>query len=201
MSVNVCAPCQLCKEGQKKLSGELEGIGDYDYNNTNDTANFCPGLQGGDSDDGEGFSGGADDTQPSADSNLASSQDHDDVSTYGEDDLVPEPHRVNKIEINYAKTAKKMDMKRLKNIMWNLLTDSLEKTAKQEMENAETSEVSGEKVFSQTTKTLLQSLPPTMAQNLSVPLAFVALLHLANEKNLELVKVDDMSDIVIKQGQ
>ncbi|XP_023834358.1 condensin complex subunit 2 isoform X1 [Salvelinus sp. IW2-2015] len=172
----------LCKEGQKKLSGELEGIGDYDYNNTNDTANFCPGLQGGDSDDGEGFSGGADDTQPSADGNLASSQDHDDVSTYGEDDLVPEPHRVNKIKINYAKTAKKMDMKRLKNIMWNLLTDSLEKTAKQEMENAETSEVSGEKVFSQTTKTLLQSLPPTMAQNLSVPLAFVALLHLANEK-------------------
>jgi hypothetical protein len=37
---------------------------------------------------------------------------------------------VNKIEINYAKTAKKMDMKRLKNTMWNLLTDSLEKPAK-----------------------------------------------------------------------
>ncbi|XP_014017138.2 condensin complex subunit 2 isoform X2 [Salmo salar] len=190
----------LCKEGQKRLSGELESIGDDDYNNANDTANFCPGLQGGDSDDGEGFSGGADATQPSADSNLTSSQDHDDVSTYGEDNLVPEPHRVNKIEINYAKTAKKMDMKRLKNTMWNLLTDSLEKTAK-EVENAETLEVSGEKVFSQTTKTLLQSLPPTMAQNLSVPLAFVVLLHLANEKNLELVKVDDMSDIVIKQGQ
>uniref|UniRef100_A0A8C7F1Q5 Condensin complex subunit 2 n=1 Tax=Oncorhynchus kisutch TaxID=8019 RepID=A0A8C7F1Q5_ONCKI len=158
----------LCKEGQKRLSGELgEGIGDYDYNNANDTANFCPGLQGGESDDdGEGFSGGTDDAQPSVDGN-PTSQDHDDVSTYGEDDLVPEPYRVNKIEINYAKTAKKMDMKRLKNTMWNLLTDSLEKPAK----------------------------------NLSVPLAFVALLHLANEKNLELIKVDDMSDIIIKQGQ
>uniref|UniRef100_A0A6Q2XS92 Condensin complex subunit 2 n=1 Tax=Esox lucius TaxID=8010 RepID=A0A6Q2XS92_ESOLU len=169
----------LCKEGQKRLSGELgEGIGDYDYNNANDTANFCPGLQGGDSDDdgGEGFSGGADDSQPSVD-NPTSSQDHDNVSTYGEDDLVPEPHRVNKIEINYAKTAKKMDMKRLKNTMWSLLTDSIENPAK-----VKSSEVSGEKVFSQTTKTLLQSLPPTMAQNLSVPLAFVALLHLANEK-------------------
>uniref|UniRef100_A0A8C7NTM4 Condensin complex subunit 2 n=1 Tax=Oncorhynchus mykiss TaxID=8022 RepID=A0A8C7NTM4_ONCMY len=159
----------LCKEGQKRLSGELgEGIGDYDYNNANDTANFCPGLQGGESDDdGEGFSGGTDDAQPSVDGKPASSQDHDDVSTYGEDNLVPEPYRVNKIEINYAKTAKKMDMKRLKNTMWNLLTDSLEKPAK----------------------------------NLSVPLAFVALLHLANEKNLELIKVDDMSDIIIKQGQ
>ncbi|XP_017270088.1 condensin complex subunit 2-like isoform X2 [Kryptolebias marmoratus] len=106
----------LSQEGQKRLSGELgEGIGDYDYNNANDTVNFCPGLQ-------------------------------------------------------------------------------VEKTA-------ETPEVSGEKVFSQTTKTLLQRLPNTMAQNLSVPLAFVALLHLANEKNLELVKVDDMSDIIIRQGR
>lgn len=186
----------LNQQGQARLSGELgEGIGDYDYNNANDTANFCPGLQDGDSDD----DGGPEDSQPSMDSMPPSSQEQDDVSTYGEDNLVPEPQRVNKIEINYAKTAKKMDMKRLKNTMWNLLTDSPEKPAK-EVENTETSEVAGEKVFSQTTKTLLQRLPSTMAQNLSVPLAFVALLHLANEKNLELVKVDDMSDIIIKQG-
>ena len=35
--------------------------------------------------------------------------------------------KVNTIEINYAKTAKKMDMKRLKTTMWGLLTDCLEK--------------------------------------------------------------------------
>lgn len=41
-----CFLLQLCQEGQKRLSGELgEGIGDYDYNNANDTANFCPGVQ------------------------------------------------------------------------------------------------------------------------------------------------------------
>uniref|UniRef100_A0A3Q1BSF9 Condensin complex subunit 2 n=1 Tax=Amphiprion ocellaris TaxID=80972 RepID=A0A3Q1BSF9_AMPOC len=191
----------LSQEGQKRLSGELgEGIGDYDYNNANDTANFCPGLQGGDSDDDvEGFAG-SDDTQPSGDSIPLPSQDLESVSTYGEEDLVPEPHRVNKIEINYAKTAKKMDMKRLKNSMWTLLTENPEKPT-EVAETVEKPEVCGEKVFSQTTKTLLQRLPNTMAQNLSVPLAFVALLHLANEKNLELVKVDDMSDIIIKQGQ
>ncbi|KAM8866607.1 condensin complex subunit 2 isoform 2-T2 [Synchiropus picturatus] len=187
----------LCPEGQKRLSGELgEGIGDYDYNNPNDTANFCPGLQGGDSDeDVEGFTG-SDDTP--GDGIPLPSQDED-VSTYGEEDLVPEPHRVNKIEINYAKTAKKMDMKRLKNNMWTLLTESPGKPT-QEAETPESSEVAGEKVFSQTTNALLQRLPSTMAQNLSVPLAFIALLHLANEKNLELVKVDDMSDIIIRQG-
>ncbi|XP_026177339.1 condensin complex subunit 2 isoform X3 [Mastacembelus armatus] len=188
----------LIQEGQKRLSGELgEGIGDYDYNNANDTANFCPGLQGGDSeDDVEGFAG-SDDTQPSGDSIPTPSQDLLGISTYGEEDLVPEPHRVNKIEINYAKTAKNMDMKRLKNSMWTFLTESPEKSTEQEIE---TVEVCGEKVFSDTTKILLQRLPSTMAQNLSVPLAFVALLHLANEKNLELVKVDDMSDIIIRQG-
>ena len=34
---------------------------------------------------------------------------------------------MSKIEINYAKTAKKMDMKKLKNSMWSLLTGSPEK--------------------------------------------------------------------------
>uniref|UniRef100_A0A8C5HXL6 Condensin complex subunit 2 n=1 Tax=Gouania willdenowi TaxID=441366 RepID=A0A8C5HXL6_GOUWI len=194
-------PCSLLsQEGQKRLSGELgEGIGDYDYNNANDTANFCPGLQGGDSDDdAEGFTG-SDDSQPLVESIQPPSQDLENVSTYGEEDLVPEPHRVNKIEINYAKTAKKMDMKRLKNNMWTLLTESPEKPT-ETVEDSEKPGVCGEKVFSQTTKTLLNRLPSTMAQNLSVPLAFVALLHLANEKNLELVKVDDMSDIIIRQG-
>ena len=32
--------------------------------------------------------------------------------------------QVNKIEINYAKMAKKMDMKKLKNTMWSLLIGS-----------------------------------------------------------------------------
>ncbi|XP_029999691.1 condensin complex subunit 2 isoform X2 [Sphaeramia orbicularis] len=190
----------LYQEGQKRLSGELgEGIGDYDYNNANDTANFCPGLEGGDSDDDvEGFAG-SDDTQPSGDSLPPPSQEFEGVTTYGEDDLVPEPHRVNKIEINYAKTAKKMDMKRLKNNMWTLLTEGPEKPT-EEVDTVEKPGVRGEKAFSETTKSLLKRLPSTMAQNLSVPLAFVALLHLANEKNLELVKVDDMSDIIIRQG-
>lgn len=35
--------------------------------------------------------------------------------------------QVNKIEINYAKTAKKMDMKHLKMSMWGLLANTSEK--------------------------------------------------------------------------
>lgn len=48
--------------------------------------------QGGDSDDD--VEAGSDDTQPSGDGFPPPSQDSEGVSTYGEDDLVPEPHRV-----------------------------------------------------------------------------------------------------------
>lgn len=37
--------------------------------------------------------------------------------------------QVNKIAIQYAKTAKKMDMKRLKQNMWDLLIDIQKNTA------------------------------------------------------------------------
>uniref|UniRef100_A0AAY4B2L6 Condensin complex subunit 2 n=1 Tax=Denticeps clupeoides TaxID=299321 RepID=A0AAY4B2L6_9TELE len=190
----------LCEMGKKRLSGDLgEAIGEYDYNNANDTANFCPGIQAWDSDDDAGGSGAYDDSQPMTESFNRSSPDNDGVSTYGEDNLVPEPHKVNTIEINYAKTAKKMDMKRLKNTMWNLLTDTHDKAPEVNEEKQE--EVPGEKFFSESTRTLVQKLPTSMANNLSVPLAFVALLHLANEKTLELCKVESMSDIIIRQGQ
>lgn len=41
--------------------------------------------------------------------------------------------QVNKIEIHYAKTAKKMDMKKLKQSMWSLLTKFSRKEADTEV--------------------------------------------------------------------
>lgn len=43
------------------------------------------------------------------------------------------PLQVNKIEIHYAKTAKKMDMKKLKQSMWSLLTEFSRKEADTEV--------------------------------------------------------------------
>ena len=37
------------------------------------------------------------------------------------DNLVAAPQRVAKVQINYARTAKRMDMKKLKNNLWDLL--------------------------------------------------------------------------------
>ncbi|XP_009878117.1 PREDICTED: condensin complex subunit 2 [Charadrius vociferus] len=201
---------KLCKmsEPGSSLNHEDE-IGEYDYNNPNDTANFCPALQAADSDDDDDpiqFVGQTEEFNLTAHpegQELRVIGDVD-ITTYGELNLIAEPQKVNKIAMQYAKTAKKMDMKGLKISMWDLLTHGHKKETVAEMEDAEKEEdvsvVEGEKVFSSITKELLHRLPSAMAKNLSVPLAFVCLLHLANEKNLKLEGTEDLSDVLVKQG-
>ncbi|NWV67087.1 CND2 protein, partial [Malurus elegans] len=131
---------QLFLKVKVKLSQSLESLGtldneagieDYDYNNPNDTSNFCPALQVPDSDnDAEpvGFVGQA------GEFNLTAHPEEPerngvcsgDITTYGELNLIAEPQKINRIAIQYAKTAKKMDMRRLKKNMWELLTDGKE---------------------------------------------------------------------------
>ncbi|XP_007476595.1 condensin complex subunit 2 isoform X1 [Monodelphis domestica] len=206
---------------QSASSEQDDEIEEYDYNNPNDTSEFCPAVPAADSDeddDGDGPDGlfvGANGTQFDFTINpnigFGNSQDNEndadvnglDNPMYGELKLVAEPQKVNKIEIHYAKTAKKMDMKRLKQSMWNLLIDGQEKEAVAENETEPKKNldiVPDEKIFSDLTKDLLKNLPPLMAQNLSVPLAFACLLHLANEKNLTLKVVEDLSDVLVMQG-
>ncbi|OWK10813.1 NCAPH [Cervus elaphus hippelaphus] len=200
-------------QGQKAGTEHDEEIGDYDYNNPNDTSNFCPGLQAADSDYEEsddlfvGPAGTLDHSDhPSATTqgNGEASKVHGpDITTYGESNLVAEPQKVNKIEIQYAKTAKKMDMKKLKQSMWSLLTE-IPKQADAEVNHSENGEAGpfeegADKKLSSLTKDLQKSLPPLMAQNLSIPLAFACLLHLANEKNLKLEGTKDLSDVLVRQ--
>ncbi|XP_060043282.1 condensin complex subunit 2-like [Erinaceus europaeus] len=204
-------------QDQKAGTEHYEEIEDYDYNNPNDTSNFCPGLQAADSDDevsGDLFVGSAgsfDHTPNSCHPPETIQENGDapegrglDITTYGESNLVTEPQKVNKIEIHYAKTAKKMDMKKLKQNMWNLLTE-FSKQTDTEINHSETGKegdpekMSDEKMLSGLTKDLKKSLPSLMAQNLSIPLAFACLLHLANEKNLKLEGTEDLSDVLVRQ--
>ncbi|NXO76448.1 CND2 protein, partial [Sitta europaea] len=176
------------------------GIEDYDYNNPNDTSNFCPALQVPDSDS---------DADPSPDPDVdptefpagagalpAHPQAPELFGIGGGLELIAEPQKVHKIPIQYARTAKRMDMKRLKRNMWELLTE----TEGEESEEGLEPKMVGEKMLSDLTKDLQRRLPPAMATNLSVPLAFISLLHLASEKNLQLESTEDLSDVVIKPG-
>ncbi|XP_047378488.1 condensin complex subunit 2 isoform X1 [Sciurus carolinensis] len=211
---------QKMAQGQKSDTEHYEEIGDYDYNNPKDTSNFCPGLQATDSDYEESgdlcseqvgtFDHMSDPchTPKTSQENGDTSEDQGmDITTYKESNLVAEPQKVNKIEIHYAKTAKKMDMKKLKQSMWSLLTEFSRKEADAEANHNETrmegalAEVADKKMLSGLTKGLQKSLPPIMAQNLSIPLAFACLLHLANEKNLKLEGTEDLSDVLVRQGE
>ncbi|NXB04585.1 CND2 protein, partial [Cnemophilus loriae] len=79
------------------------GIEDYDYNNPNDTSNFCPALQVPDSDDDPdptefpGPAGRFDlPAHPEAPerSGINGIVNGGDIAAYGELDLIAEPHRV-----------------------------------------------------------------------------------------------------------
>ncbi|XP_067560391.1 condensin complex subunit 2 isoform X1 [Pseudorca crassidens] len=183
-------------QGQRAGTEHCEEIDDYDYNNPNDTSNFCPGSQAADSDyeESDDLSVGPVGTFDHSGHPPTTTQDNDDapevqgldITTYGESNLVAEPQKVNKIEIQYAKAAKKMDMKKLKQSMWSLLME-IPKQADAEANHRENGEAGdpvqvADKKLSGLTKDLQKSLPPLMAQNLSIPLAFACLLHLANEK-------------------
>ncbi|XP_054853922.1 condensin complex subunit 2 [Eublepharis macularius] len=193
------------------LPSHDDEVGEYDYNNPNDTSNFCPALQDADSDDEypADFVGQGGMFEMTAHPEGEVGQDAElnggpNITTYGESNLVAEPQKVNKIAIQYAKTAKKMDMKRLKQAMWCLLTDAQKNGTEEEHvvseKGPDSSAVMGQKAFSNITKDLLTRLPSVMAKNLSIPLAFACLLHLANEKNLKLERVEDLSDVLVLQG-
>ncbi|XP_069733825.1 condensin complex subunit 2 isoform X4 [Phaenicophaeus curvirostris] len=201
---------KLCRMSEPNSSLDHDDeIDEYDYNNPNDTSNFCPGLQAADSEDNDPVPF----MNEMGEFNLTAHPEGQetelngvlgDIAAYGELNLIAEPQKVNKIAIQYAKTAKKMDMRRLKRNMWDLLCDAQKIETVAEVEDApeedDKSVVAGEKVFSNITKGLLHRLPSVMASNLSIPLAFTCLLHLANEKNLKLEGTADLSDVLVKQG-
>merc|ERR1719427_772709 len=117
------------------------------------------------------------------------------------------------LDINYAKSAKRIDIKKLKKAMWNMLTISDPEKENVDANNLPRPEVEADEEGSTdksvvtgdyTFRTMYQELPSkittNMAKNLSGPIAFVCMLYLANEKNLELTSTESMNDVIIKSN-
>lgn len=187
------------------IDGDAEGW--YDFDNECDNENFCPQDDSnltGSSPDNTGFECDA----PSA-----------------AIDLIPEPTRVEKIDINYAKVAKKVDVRQLKCGIWSRLCgerspsidpeDDAEKRSSQ-ADDAERNERNGSQAGpdatdirdgkSQTLQDVVRKLPtfvpPTSLSDVSLPYIFICLLHLANEKTLAISQPNDgsLGDLVIESG-
>lgn len=119
------------------------------------------------------------------------------------------PQQVQKIDIQFARRAKVIDMKQMKSVCLNTIERQFEKTANRTFNHATTSGNrldeayrDGVASFGIIYNNLPHLLSKTMAENLSPSVAFYSILHLANEHRLRLyksTKENDMNIFFIRQ--
>ncbi|XP_049874178.1 condensin complex subunit 2 [Pectinophora gossypiella] len=177
---NVMLPRKRSLEASKPADVEpleVDAARDYDYNNENDASYCVNNVPDGDE-------WGNEDA-------LAAGDPHEQIKAAEPEeigDMLEPPTKIAKIFIPYAMRAKKVDMKQLKHCTWRMLT---EKTKEGEKEDVHPT------TFFKIYTRLPHKLTPNMRESLSVPLALLSVLHLANEKGLILEKKDDLKDIGI----
>lgn len=120
-------------------------------------------------------------------------------------DMVSEAKKTEKIDINYAKFAKKVDVRVLKNTIWQEVSvsapSSIKTEKKDERKHSRDDDdddfkpkkedalvVKGDALsFKGTIASLHGRLPADAMKSVSIPYCFICLLHLANEKDLQFV--------------
>ncbi|KAG1375949.1 hypothetical protein G6F60_006608 [Rhizopus arrhizus] len=99
---------------------------------------------------------------------------YDDIETSGiyGDTLITghQLKRTRPLYVNYARTAKRVDVKKLKDNLWKALTKD--------------EQVNGIQKFTDIVSNLKKMYPPKVMKDISVPFCFICLLHLANERDL-----------------
>lgn len=120
--------------------------------------------------------------------------------------MIKSDSQIEKISIAYAKKATRIDVRKLKAAMWSVLKDQAHNSS---MNTVGAGDVPSsepdmfdppkdDKTFTNLYYSGIQGLMPQyMAENLSIPLAFTCLLHLANEKSLCISADSAMSDLHI----
>ncbi|KAG2308857.1 hypothetical protein Bca52824_028605 [Brassica carinata] len=102
---------------------------------------------------------------------------------------------VNKIEVQYDKASKQVDVQVLKETLWECLQESPQPPIQDEEHQQEPLE-------NRSFKELLASFPDDCkaagtTKDISPHLCFICLLHLANEHNLRLIGFQDLDDLTI----
>ena len=108
-------------------------------------------------------------------------------------EMVEAPVQAPNLRIAYAKTAKRVDVKKLKSSLWHHLSSS---SASSSLDGGKGKGV--EKSFQQTINELPQSIPPKELSDVSVPYCFICLLHLANEKGFEILPSEQGNDLIVQ---
>lgn len=182
------APGTMVREANSDAVQGILPIGDeYNYDNPVDRS-YCSNVMTQDDTDTETGTeaGGALGDAPGVEEDVAGTEENAANATVGHFDMEYEgaPEKVEKIVLPYAKRAKIVDMKQLKKAAWNLVCVGLKRT----------DTISFHKLYN----ALPNHLSPTMKENLSVPLAFYSILHLANEHGLKLIQRDNLKDLGVR---
>eukprot|EP01113_Clastostelium_recurvatum_P036352 TRINITY_DN5166_c1_g1_i2.p1 TRINITY_DN5166_c1_g1~~TRINITY_DN5166_c1_g1_i2.p1 ORF type:complete len:739 (+),score=173.72 TRINITY_DN5166_c1_g1_i2:319-2217(+) len=122
----------------------------------------------------------------------------------GDDGLIAEPAKVPKTFISYAKVAKKVDVKALKASLWSKLCQASEASEAASTAVRDAAEASRTLAMPDGPRDFVDMLGGIKAQpaigEVSVAMCFICLLHLANEKGLEL-KQTSMDNLSILPGR
>ncbi|EAL61389.1 hypothetical protein DDB_G0292066 [Dictyostelium discoideum AX4] len=118
--------------------------------------------------------------------------------------LIDEPRKVSKIDINYARVSKKIDVKSLKTSVWSIIDSDDNNNNNNNNNSQRNSENIDECSFGSLIDDLKEEQNQLRLNNkptageVSIPLAFICVLHLANEKNLTLNQ-DNINNFIISK--
>lgn len=147
--------------------------------------------------DGDGFPS----TQVDNQIEMMPQGDMQNISAFDGGNLIQAPLQVNALNIEYAKTSKNIDVRRLKQVIWNLLSnkdvdkENINNSAN-DTNNSLLKQKSSALEINASLKTIYKQLiPPLVSQrvydDLSICIVFQMILFLANEHNL-LLENDSM---------
>ncbi|GJP29372.1 hypothetical protein CLOM_g18207 [Closterium sp. NIES-68] len=113
------------------------------------------------------------------------------------EDLVPMPKKAQKIDVNYARQSKQVDVKILKDTIWVELKRH-QIYYKEEKERDERSTGTGPISFDRVLHNFPADCKAAALSDISVHLCFICVLHLANEHDLSLHASEDMNELKVR---
>jgi condensin complex subunit 2 len=143
---------------------------------------------GGDDDDDDGGFGGADDDDDFGFGGFDVVDPDSGPGSANADGLVAAPRRVEKITVNYARSTKQVDVKELKCALWENINSSETSTPHPE---------TGAHSFHALLETFPEDNLAGATEDISVHMAFICMLHLANEHGLTITDRPSLSDLDI----
>ncbi|KAG6594225.1 Condensin complex subunit 2 [Phytophthora cinnamomi] len=174
--------------------------------------------------DSTGFEGGYDDE----DESTSVADDPSTEPLYSVEGLVQADRVVEKIGVHYERFAKRVDVKKLKGSIWDHLEKKVVKNGERTGSKANSAETTGEtdqtstdstvnesgkrprepekgdeddnaETLDTTFENVVENVAGKVPSNVTVSFYFICVLHLANEKGLQLVGQDDLRNFQIRK--